>query len=1049
MAGFLETTPLEVKEFDGGMVDDIASAQANEYYQATNVFINQHKKMEVRWGSQLWDTTNPQPNGTNVVRALINYRQDTALFSCSGDKLHRWDGAAWTAVAGGSGGDAFGNITTDAKFSHSEHREQLFITNNEGFRPVKVAPFGGTYKAVTAGLPAVAEPDNYNSATVLASAITLANALLSEMEEHFLDIAGGNLHENNDTASMALITSLGASDLATLLELTGQLALGFKSHIDDMYSSNPDSHWYSLSEGRTGVFYGASSYHGRNFTLKRVTAPTTLVEAVEMLNDIYAKFYRHTAFQLMPHNNLASSSPIAGNLRVDTALSSGPQMNRTFAWFERTARTLGDKLNDHLADATAHSLAGGTSTLSAIDVINDEHKTDHTTQYSIAQMLQIWCADYDVHDQDAETNGTTHPNAEYSDHSLSGIDTSGIFERWAPVLATCKLPDGTLAEAVELYRNLAAAYNGHDYDKNPSGGAHNTNIGLYQVLEDVPDVGNYIYAFHYAYEYTINGVEYVDVGPPIFRILEDALPPNVEAHEITNIPALTNDSTTNYDLTNTKLYIYRTTRGGNTYYKIAEIACTATDYTDRTSDEELVAGEILYTDGGVVDYDPAPICKYLHIVNGVGYYGNITDGSESLPQRIRQSIKDSPYASPGDFYVDLPYDVQGISSARGIPVAWTKTGTYRLEGVLTETGEGSFEAVPIDETIGLVAPYSIIQIPEGLLFWGTDGIYFTDGYNLRRINSGWITRYRDNYISGDTRKALVTGAYDTLHRRVWWGASYLPTGQNRRGVVLDLAHGIRDNSVFTFAGETDTWATAFCWFNGQMLRAAALGYIYKHDPSYNRVDPTLSLVLTPANWGTTGLDISYTGPMFNFGTDAYRKWVSRVGLMFKPNSRDAFFGIVTQDERATSSTLGGVYYDSTTNRNYVEETRRMAVGGFRCFKKQLVLSTPSSAVVARSDDTGTAVVAGSVATIASGWGGQNPIGWSIYFEYDNYTTAFSISSYSGNNLTLASAPTAGTHKWIMKGQPKDQRWSLDGYTLHWAPLSGSLEDGSGENSGNA
>src|SRR5690606_6370901 len=147
-----------------------------------------------------------------------------------------------------------------------------------------------------------------------------------------------------------------------------------------------------------------------------------------------------------------------------------------------------------------------------------------------------------------------------------------------------------------------------------------------------------------------------------------------------NLPSVTNGSSDNYDTSGIKIEVYRSINGGQTAYFVGEIANGTTSFTDTALDSELEKRKSVYTTGGVVDNDPPPIAKVIHINRGFGYYGNLKVGDEYFPNRIAQSIAEDLDSVPESFFVDLPLPVIGISSTPRDVVAWTKAGTYRLEG---------------------------------------------------------------------------------------------------------------------------------------------------------------------------------------------------------------------------------------------------------------------------------------------------------------------------------------------------------------------------------
>jgi hypothetical protein len=496
---------------------------------------------------------------------------------------------------------------------------------------------------------------------------------------------------------------------------------------------------------------------------------------------------------------------------------------------------------------------------------------------------------------------------------------------------------GNYAAIDETMRDIAAKMVYHVQASDYHGA-----LSRYEDPIAVPDAlitKTYKYAFVFANEYTLSsGETFRDVSKPYLKQVTVFLDGINSGITITNIAVIANGATDNYDTTNTKVEIYRSTDTGITPKLVAQIANGTTTFTDTVDDSELDSRPALYTDGGVVDNDSPPRAKYIHMAGEFAYYGNIVDDdtSESLPRRIRQAIADDPDSCPGDFYVDLPSDVAGISSARRIPITWTKTGTYRLEGSFDETGQGSIIAIAVSDTVGLLGGSSPVQIDGGVVFAGTDGFYFTDGYRMIKLSRRWNTTYR--LITATTQQARqITGVYEPKTNRVWWGGSYAG-GENDRCFVLDLNYGISEaGAPFTTASNSTHFApTCLGVFNGQLLRGDSRGYVFKHDEAY-LTDPAVDTLTSPTLWTTATIVWDYISIAFDFGESRSRKWVTKI-ITKLANEGNVTVQIKSINDlgRQTKSLTPIKFRGGTTGA--ILEKRHFPTGSLRCDYKQIQMT---------------------------------------------------------------------------------------------------------------
>lgn len=897
-----------VSQLTGGPTDAYMKPRSpTQYQKCENLLLTQEGELLSRPGSALL---------TDAYEAttLINYQRDTYLLARDGDSLYAFDNATWEEILNPDGDPILPGIPP---ISWIEWKNQLIIVGGyDGVlqkKPVKVfTTAAGVFLGVTAGLPEMALTSNYVGATALAAAITLANTLETDLATHFADTyasgaAPGHL-SGGDTVADAYLSGTAATDLATLLTKVEELQKAYVSHFNDYANGGA----YHLSE--TNQAGAAFTHPAADQTLAITTPPTTLVEAAAALNAIYIAFYSHITDADI-HG--ASASYIASSVVSTSSFQSlsllditeGPKIVMDKAKLFFAAETFENYFATHLANTTAHP--GGAQFSFSHTTIT----TDALLTFSVAQMLSL----FPTHMDDARKVTPTYHHATGTAYWPFGIQ----FPRVANAGTTTAYDDynqgltpGDYPSIVAALNELRRTFNLHvkdmaaHYVSNPAATALLTEIIPGANLA----VADYVYAFVYSYEYSVLGTDFLDVGPPLFVRAENVLATSFQGLQITQIPVLANSSDTAYHTGSIKVQIYRTIDGGNQYFKVGEVTNGTTTFNDTMLDADLVDQEQLYTEGGVVDNDPAPRAKFVTLLGNKAYYGCIEDDES----HIRESIDSDLDACPQDHFIALPSAVTGLSATRGFVIGFTKDTSHRIEGGFDERGQGALLAPTISDSVGCVCPYSPVQIEGGVLFWAQDGIYFTDGYNVKKIATDWPTTYQTLIIDSAARES-VRGSLDKTNQRVWWATS---TGT---AYVLDLRHGLNDNSVVTTARSTSTGNFRHLTFFGNALyRSGSNGNIYQHS------DALSADAGTAITWDFISVGLLGDAPV--------RKWVPTMTLQFKNrgNLTTRLYSINDDNTGAKKELAKIQFRDGGTK--LIEEKRKFRAGGLRCDQKQIQLT---------------------------------------------------------------------------------------------------------------
>jgi hypothetical protein len=589
----------------------------------------------------------------------------------------------------------------------------------------------------------------------------------------------------------------------------------------------------------------------------------------------------------------------------------------------------------------------------------------------------------------------------------------------------------------------------------------------------------YLYAFHYSYEYMVGDAAqtFKDAGEVTIVRLTGSGNPLSFPNSISVIPVLSNGLTDNWDTTVIKVEIYRTTDGGDIFYKLGEVTNGTTTFNDNNDDNDIVDYEVIYTGDGSVDNEAPPLHKFFHVVNGIGYYGYLKEGSNEQPFTVIQSVPGDPDSVSLDFTDSVEDEIKGINSVKSVPVVLCKQHIYRIEGAFDQFGRGFMSHIRISDTAGCVSNQSCVQA-ENYLFWaGNDGFYMTDGYQVQKISDDNNDNYRELLSNTSDRKRIV-GKYDEVNRRILWAVQTdIGSLDNDSCWVLDLRWGIRDDSTFTTwnrVQQSNSFApTAIEFFDNTLYRADKRGYVFYHDEVLT-TDPLVDTGVAPADWEDETIIHTYKSIAFNGGSNFERKIATRVLLTAKNKSNVSIQINAINDDGKIERELKEIRWRKNfiwgdqefvwgnpncfwNAEGLIEQWRRFPARGLRWSYLQIVV-TNAFTIVTSSDTLGTATFSAVPNTVllddsANADWPIKAVGYSITTEADNYTKEFPITIRTDDTITVSDPQNAlpnGSLRWELKGYPKDEVLNLLGLTLHWAPLSKSqMTFETGQSGGNA
>jgi hypothetical protein len=622
-----------------------------------------------------------------------------------------------------------------------------------------------------------------------------------------------------------------------------------------------------------------------------------------------------------------------------------------------------------------------------------------------------------------------------------------------------------------------------------------------------PQIATYSYAAVYKYLYkTENGVQFESESEPVFfgnvetakqypvnTELATGLPTEdtsvfanaggfvsthvetVASAVVQNLPRLQNDLSTNYDVNAVTVEIFRTQDGGSDYFLLDEVANGVYSFTDVVSDTNPTSDQAvtsdrapIYTTGGEVAHAQAPEAKFLHIFDNTAYYGYVTDTGQVFPNRIVQSIPNAPDIAPADFSLDLPEEVVGISSCKTNVVALCKKGLYRVTGGFNNLGQGSLGKETIADEIGCVSTKSIVRTKHGIFFAGTDGFYFTDGFQYIKISIDRDLSYK-LLVQNEVQASRITAAYDEIEQRIWWSVMSSPSSKDvDYSWVFHINFGVKPAGVFTSAANGTYWSpTAMAFHLGVMYRGDRRGVLFVHDKKFGS-DPKTPFsgsyddFIGIDQWGTVHVPYVYRSCATDFGSMSNGNWVTKLKFMGKNAGNSAIQARTIANNNYTDKKKpvfpmfyeknvrwgdaliewGGATpwkYDGEVNFN-----RRMPHGNLRAQTKQIEL-VPARVGVYRYDaypeesyvDLDYAHLHVTLQHPSGYEETDFPldvVGMYIAFEDDGYVNEFEIVGYLYDQLTIADPNNLLTEdlvsqKWVIRGYLKESAISMLGFAV--------------------
>lgn len=520
----------------------------------------------------------------------------------------------------------------------------------------------------------------------------------------------------------------------------------------------------------------------------------------------------------------------------------------------------------------------------------------------------------------------------------------------------------------------------------------------------------------------------------------------------------------------------------------------------------------LYTQQGILAYDPPPPCKYIFAAGTYAFYLNVKELSTSadglvvdytfkqVKYRGKISNANDPDSVPEGNFFDLPDEITGGGSVLDRAIVGTTKEIYRIDGRYNTDGTGLVNGQILSSETGLLSHKSVVTVKDKLFFCGDDGIYMTDGVAVLCISRHLSRTYRrlieavasdstGEVISIDRELAQekISAKYDRVYDRILFSFGEYVLALEVKASRFDEAYGAFYGEWFTGLDKSTAPESfsAIGIFNDKIVRGDYAGYVYQMSPGYLS-DPKTNELTSPAVWGLSPIIYRLRTAKIAFGSLVVKKWVNYVTFILK--RRKVLSGGQTDidvqvnaynDGERIRQTLKPAHYFGTRDNVFDENPksggiavpkvitdtlvnfqRRFGSSGLRCITKAIEF-TNGMHLVSKSDDVQQGFVATNFVSLPGYPTYQWPkeaqdldqVGYAIAFDTDNYQTKYLVTAATAATLTLGSAPAAGLHKWKLYSFSTKQFFGLHSlgliYTSFGSKHSDYLVAEQGGNTGDA
>jgi hypothetical protein len=314
----------------------------------------------------------------------------------------------------------------------------------------------------------------------------------------------------------------------------------------------------------------------------------------------------------------------------------------------------------------------------------------------------------------------------------------------------------------------------------------------------------------------------------------------------------------------------------------------------------------IYTNGGILPYDPPPPCRYIFRSGTYAFYLNIKEQYieenkpvelkyRTVPYRLKISNANDPDSVPEGNFVDLPDEITGGGDVLDRSIVGTLKEIYRIDGRFDSAGAGLVNGQILSSETGILSHKSVIAVKDRLFFCGDDGIYMTDGIGVLCISRHISRTYRSliqaiatddtgEYIQIDRTSAQekISAIYDRVYDRIIFSFGI-------KALVLELKASRLEEAYGAFFGpwfvgtDPSTAVVGFAalgTFKDMIVRGDSYGHVLQMSPGYMS-DPIVNPALYPTPDRRYPIIYRLRTTKFAFGSLVVKKWVNYVTFILK------------------------------------------------------------------------------------------------------------------------------------------------------------------------
>ena len=179
------------------------------------------------------------------------------------------------------------------------------------------------------------------------------------------------------------------------------------------------------------------------------------------------------------------------------------------------------------------------------------------------------------------------------------------------------------------------------------------------------------------------------------------------------------------------VHFYRTEAGGSSFQRVTPpqgAPLPATDgeftYSDVIADSSLRVREFLYTDGGVLDNNAPPSCRFIASTADRLWLGGLWDDTQIQSSKLLVPGEPPQFSDSPAFRVPLLSKCTGLAVQDGVLIVFTDAAIYAVQGAgPNDQGQGAWESpATITRSTSAIVGSFILETSQGIFFQSVRGI---------------------------------------------------------------------------------------------------------------------------------------------------------------------------------------------------------------------------------------------------------------------------------------------------------------------------------------